>query len=77
MPARGRQFSAPVDAHGRQRMWDRCGMEQPPKVLQHPLSEVKVPVKRVETMGLEPTTPWVQSRAGRALHAGNSPGLAF
>jgi hypothetical protein len=32
---------------------------------------------RVETMGLEPTTPCVQSRGGRALHAGKFAGLGL
>ena len=66
----------PADGSGL-RMRDRYGMEPPSRLPRCPLPEVELLVKRVETMGLEPTTPCVQSRAGSALHAGNSPGLAF
>ena len=39
-------------------MWD----EDPLRTPSDPLPKVKALVKRVETMGLEPTTPCVQSR---------------
>ena len=64
--------STPTDGGG-------CAMDvrwsPPPRGPAAPSRDLKVLVKRVETMGLEPTTPCVQSRARPVLHAGGLPRL--